>query len=140
VEINRSQTVRERLLATLAIFFAVVALLLAGIGLYGVLDYSVLQRRREIGVRIAIGAPAGRVARIVVSDLFVMVAWGAALGAGLGLVAARYVSTLLYGVESNDPIVLIATMFTILVTAVVAAIAPAARAVRIEPALVLKGE
>jgi predicted permease len=140
VEINRSQTVRERLLATLALFFAVVALLLAGIGLYGVLDYSVLQRRREIGIHIAVGAPAGRVARMVVTDVFTMVACGAALGSGLGLAAARYVDALLYGVKPTEPGVLVATAITMLVTAALAAMAPVARAVNIDPVAVLRIE
>ena len=71
------QTVRERLLAMLALFFAGVALLLAAIGLYGVLNYSVVQRRREIGIRLAIGAPAGGIARLVTFDVFAMVLTGA---------------------------------------------------------------
>jgi putative ABC transport system permease protein len=137
-EINRSQTVRERLLAILALFFSVVALLLAGIGLYGVLDYSVLSRRREIGIRIAVGAPAGRVAAGVVADVFAMVAGGAVLGSGLGLVAARYMAVLLYGVKPTEPSVLARAVLTMLVTAPVAAVAPAVRAVRTDPMAVLR--
>jgi hypothetical protein len=95
-EINAAQTVRERLLAMLASFFAVVALMLAGIGLYGVLDYSVLQRRREIGIRIAIGAPAGDIARRVTLDVFSMVVVGALAGLVLSLTSARYIESLLY--------------------------------------------
>ena len=90
-EINQSAHVRERLLAMLALFFAVVALLLAGIGLYGVLDYAVLQRRREIGIRMAIGAQAGDIARRVTADVFVMVLAGAVAGLALGMASARYI-------------------------------------------------
>jgi hypothetical protein len=73
LEINQSHTVRERLLAMLARFFAIVALVLAGIGLYGVLHYPVVQRWREIGIRMAMGAPAGAIARLVTWEVFSMV-------------------------------------------------------------------
>ena len=85
VEINRAYTVRERLLAMLAMFFAVLALLLAGIGLYGVLDYGVLQRRREIGIRLAIGARPADIARRVTAEVFSMVLVGAVAGIALGI-------------------------------------------------------
>ena len=102
LEINQSQTVRERLLATLALFFAIVALLLAGVGLYGVLHYSVLQRRREIGIRIAVGAQAGGIARLVTMDVFAMVLVGAVVGVGLGMLSVRYVESLFYQVKATD--------------------------------------
>lgn len=132
------QTVRERLLARLAIFFSVVALLLAGIGLYGVLDYSVLQRRREIGIRIALGAPAGGVVRTVGWEIFAMVVCGAVFGTGLGVAVARYVAALLYGVQPTQPDVLMGALFTVLATTVIAAILPVVRAVRLDPMEVLK--
>lgn len=76
-EIGLAHAVRERLLAMLAMFFASVAVLLAGIGLFGVLDYGILQRRREIGIRLAIGAQAGDIARRVTTEAFSMVLLGA---------------------------------------------------------------
>jgi len=85
----------------LALFFAVVALLLACIGLYGVLDYSVMQRRREIGIRMALGARAGDVARRVTRDVFSMVIVGAFAGLALGLASVRYIETLLYQVNAT---------------------------------------
>ena len=84
-ELVEQQTIRERLLAMLASFFAVVALLLAGIGLYGVLGYSLVQRRRELGIRIAIGAPAREIVRRATADELRMVLAGAATGLGLAL-------------------------------------------------------
>lgn len=102
LEINESQTVRERLLAMLAFFFAVVALLLAGVGLYGVLHYSVLQRRHEIGIRMAIGAQARDIARHVIADISLMVGLGALAGLALGMSSIRYVETLFYQVKATD--------------------------------------
>src|SRR6185369_7770042 len=98
-----AQTVRERLLAMLALFFAVVALLLAGVGLYGVLDYSVLQRRREIGIRIAIGAKSRDIARGVTFQVLSAIAVGAVVGLALGMAGARYVESLLFGVKATEP-------------------------------------
>ena len=83
-ELVRAQSVRERLLASIALFFAIVALLLAGIGLYGVLDYSVLQRRREIGIRMAIGAQPAGIARLVTAHILYMVATGGPPGSHSG--------------------------------------------------------
>jgi ABC-type antimicrobial peptide transport system permease subunit len=103
-----------------------------------VLDYTVLSRRREIGIRIAIGAPAARVAAGVVSDVFATVACGAALGSGAGLSASRYMEALLYGVTPAEPGVLIGAALAMLATAGAAAVAPAVRAVRIDPMAVLR--
>jgi predicted permease len=140
LEINQSHTVRERLLARLAFFFGVVALLLAGVGLYGVLDYSVLQRRREVAIRMALGAQAGHVARRVTADVFAMVIAGALVGLALGFASVRYIESLLYQVKPSDPRMLALPAFTILVAALVAALPPVIRAVRIDLALMLRAE
>ena len=139
-EINQSQTVRERLLARLAMFFGVIALLLAGVGLYGVLDYSVLQRRREIGIRMALGAQASDIARRVTVDVFSMVLGGALAGLARGFAAARYIQALLYQVKPTDPRMLALPALTILVAALLAALPPVIRAVRIDPAETLRVE
>jgi putative ABC transport system permease protein len=140
LEINQSHTVRERLLATLALFFAIVALLLAGVGLYGVLHYSVLQRRREIGIRIAVGAQAGGVARLVTMDVFAMVLVGAIAGVGLGMLSVRYVESLFYQVRATDLQMLALPALAILVGALLAALRPVIQAVRIDPASMLRAE
>ena len=139
-ELNQSHTVRERLLATLGAFFAGVALLLAAVGLYGVLDYSVVQRRREIGIRIAIGAPARNIARLVTVEVFTMLALGALAGVALGMVAIRYIEALLYQVKAGDPATLAVPSVTILAAAVLAALPAVFHALRIDPVAMLRAE
>jgi predicted permease len=140
MEINRSQTIRERMLAMLALFFAGVAVLLAGIGLYGVLDYSVLQRRREIGIRMAIGARAGDIARRVTAQVFAMVLVGAAAGLLLGIASVRYIEALLYQVKATDLAMLAVPSLTIVAAALLAALPAVIRAVRIDPVTMLRAE
>lgn len=101
------QLIRERLLTALGGFFAAVALLLAMIGLYGVLNYSVQQREREIGIRIALGATAVNITRIVTLQVFAIVLLGTVVGLGLGEASTKYVQTLLYGVRAGAPSMLI---------------------------------
>ena len=140
LEIDQSHTVRERLLARLAFFFGIVALVLAGVGLYGVLDYSVLRRRREVAIRMALGAQAGHVARRVTADVFAMVIAGAMAGLALGFASVRYIESLLYQVKPTDPQMLALPSLIILLAAIVAALPPVIRAVRIDPATMLRAE
>ncbi len=139
-ELIEAQTVRERLLALIALFFALVALSLAGIGLYGVLDCAVLQRRREIGIRIAVGAQARRIARLITLDIFSMVLAGALVGLAAGLATARSIESLLYEVKSTDPHMLVMPWFAILAAALLAALPAVIRALRIDPAKILRAE
>jgi len=140
LELDEAQTVRERLLATLAFFFGAVALLLAGVGLYGVLNYSVLQREREIGIRMALGAQVGDVARRVMTGISVAVGIGTVAGLALGLGSVRYVESLLYQVKATDAGVMAIPFLTILVAVVIAAVPPVLRALRIDPVAMLRVE
>lgn len=133
-------TVRERLLATLGGFFAAVALLLAAIGLYGVLDYSVQQRRREIGIRMALGAQPGDLARRVTAEVFAMLALGSLGGLGLGLATERYLESLLYEVKATDWPMMAGPLAVLFAAAILAAIPPVIRALRYDPALLLRSE
>lgn len=140
LELNQAQTVRERLLAMLAVFFAGLAVLLAGIGLYGVLDYSVLQRRREFGIRIAIGAPISDIAWRVTGDVFSMVLAGSMIGAGAGLLLEPYVKTLLYEVKPSDLGVLALPVVTIVAAALLAALPAVIRASRVDAAAMIRAD
>jgi putative ABC transport system permease protein len=139
-EIDDSNIIRERLLAMLASFFAVVALLLAGIGLYGVLEYSVFQRRRETGIRMAIGAPAREIVWRTTAEALAMVSAGAPAGLMLGLASARYIRNLLYQVQPADPRMLLLPSLILFAVALVAALPAVIRSVRVDPVTILRAE
>ena len=136
----QAQTVRERLIAMLGSFFAAVALLLAGIGLFGVLDYSVLRRRREIAIRMAIGAQAGEIARRVTLETFFMLFVGGLTGLAMGVASVRYLGTLLYQVSPTGPGAVAFPAVAILAMALLAAAPPVFRALRTDPAALLRAE
>jgi len=139
-ELIDSQTIRERLLALLSRFFGAIALLLAGIGLYGVLDYAVLQRRREIGIRMALGASLGKLAVGVTARGFSMVLLGAGAGLALGLASARYVEPLLYQVRPTDWSIMAIPVLAVLGVSGVAALPAVIHAASVDPATQLKTE
>ena len=130
--------VQERLLATVSVFFGGLALLLAGLGLYGVTSYAVTSRRTEIGIRMALGADQSGVVRLVLRRVAWLVLIGVAVGAGLSLWATRFVATLLYGLQPRDPSTLVAAAGLLVVIGVLAGWAPARRAARTDPTIVLR--
>lgn len=136
-ELHDSKTVRERLLAALGLFFAAVALILSAVGIYGVLHYSVVQRRREIGIRIALGARSANVALRVSKAMFAPVLLGSCLGLAIGVGLERYVADLLWNVEGTDPAMMAVPALAIL-AALLAAAPEVIRAVRIDPTELLR--
>jgi len=120
--------------------FALLALVLSAVGLYGVLVYVVTQRTHEMGVRVAMGAQRWDVQRLMVSHGVRVAAVGAAIGALAGLVAGRVLSSLLYGVSPRDPLVLFAAVVVPVVVAAVASYLPARRASRVDPVVALRAE
>jgi predicted permease len=140
LDLVRDQTIRERLIAMLTAFFAAVALLLAGIGFYAVLNYSVLQRRREIGIRMAIGSTRSGIVRLVTLDVFLMILLGGCAGVALGFGAARYVESLFYQVKATDADMIALPACAILLTALVATFPAVLRALRTDPTEILRAE
>ncbi len=124
----------------LLVIFAATALILACIGLYGVMAYSVSQRTRELGIRIALGADARRIARLVVVDGLRLVLLGLVLGAAASLGATRLISTQLYSTSANDPLVLLLVALVLLAIALLACLVPTRRALRVNPVEALRAE
>jgi predicted permease len=139
-ELIESQTMRERLLAILARFFGAIALLLAGVGLYGVLDYSVVQRRREIGIRMAVGAQPQKLAVHVIARFFWMLFVGGITGFALSLASVRHIEPLLYQVRPTALPVLLFPVLAIMGAAVIAALPAVIHAIRIDVAMLLRAD
>jgi len=149
IPINSIGTVRHQLestlsnhiaLAKLSAFFAGLALLLACIGLYGVMSYTVAGRTREIGVRIALGAQRGDVLRLVLREGMLLVAVGFAVGVPLSLASSRVLKSFLFGLKGTDPISLAVVLVLLGVVAAVAEFIPARRATKVDPAVALRYE
>jgi putative ABC transport system permease protein len=134
----RSAVTQERVVALLSTIFGVVAALLAAIGLYGVTSYAVSRRRTEIGVRMALGADASGVVRLVLRGAASLLAAGIAIGTAASLLAAGLVRSLLYGLEPRDPLSLVTAAVALVAVGLLAAALPARRAARIAPAEVLR--
>jgi ABC-type antimicrobial peptide transport system permease subunit len=133
-----SSLIQERVVAMLSGFFGGLALLLAGLGLYGVTSYAVSRRRTEIGIRMALGAAPGGVVRMVLRRVGLLVAAGVIVGAGVSLWASRFVAMLLYGLQPRDPVTLVSAALVLSLIGAMAGWIPARRAARIDPARVLR--
>jgi len=131
---------RERLLATLSGFFGALALLLAMVGLYGTLSYGVARRRREMGIRLALGAQRARMLRMVLGEVGWMVGIGVVIGTLAALAGMRLVASFLFGVTPSDPVTLVVSALLLAAVAVAAGAAPAWRASRLDPMAALREE
>ena len=138
-QINASLA-QERVVAMLSSFFGGLAVLLAGLGLFGVTSYSVSRRRREIGIRIALGAAPNAVLRLVLARVFLLVGIGVVIGAGVSLWATQFVASLVFGLEPRDPTTFACAAMLLMGVGVLAALPPARHAARIDPAVVLRSE
>jgi len=138
-QVNAS-LVRERLLATLSGGFAVLALILAAVGLYGVMSYTVSRRGREIGIRMALGARRGNLLWQMLRQTLIVSIFGVAAGMAVVLLTSSYVSTLLFGLSERDPYTLVAVSAVLLITATVAGFFPARRAATMDPVRAIKTE
>jgi predicted permease len=140
VELMRGSISQERLLARLATGFGIMALLLAAIGLYGVMSYAVTRRTSEIGLRVALGAQRGDVIGMVLRDAMAVVIAGVVVGVPASLFAARLLQSQLHGVGTTDPVSLTVALTVMVGSAAIAALAPALRASRVPPLLSLRQE
>jgi ABC-type antimicrobial peptide transport system permease subunit len=131
---------QERFVATLGSFFGLVALLLAAVGLHGVMSQAVTRRKREIGIRMALGAESRKVLWMVLRDSLIMVLIGAAAGLPALLLLTRSAESLLFGVKPQDPITLAAAGLLLLAVTALAAFFPALRATRVQPMEALRQE
>jgi len=139
-DVVAGETAIRRAQLAVLVALAAVAVLLAGVGIHGLLAYAVSLRSQEIGVRLALGAEPGGIARLVLREGMVLAGAGAALGVAAAYAAARTLSSLLFGVSPADPVTLLASVGLCLVMTAAGSILPARRAVRISPMLAMRAE
>ena len=135
-----NNVLEDRLLTTLSGFFGGLALLLAAVGLYGVISYAVTRRTREIGIRMALGAERSSVVWLVARYAAGVVLVGAAIGVPAALALSRLVKTFLYGISAQDPTAIVVATATLLLAAGVASLLPALRATKVDPMTALRHE
>jgi ABC-type antimicrobial peptide transport system permease subunit len=140
VEQLNMRLANERMLSVLSAGFAVLATVLAVVGLHGVLAFVVTRRTREIGIRMALGAGQGTVIRLVMGEMLTVILLGLAAGVAAAWLCGRYVETQLFGVKAVDTPVFAASVATLLAASLIASLAPAWRASRISPIRALRYE
>jgi putative ABC transport system permease protein len=136
----QNSLLQDQLMATLSGFFGFLAALLAAIGLYGVISYMVIQRTKEIGIRMAIGADRADVLRMILREATVLTVTGLLIGSGLALAAAQAAKSLLYGLKPRDPLTLVMAVVTLSTVAALASFLPAYRASKLDPLTALRYE
>jgi predicted permease len=135
-----SRMVQDRLLAQLSIVFGIVAVLLAAIGLYGVLSHGVTRRTNEIGIRKALGAQQGTLIAMILRETGLLLLVGVVAGAGVSFAAVRLITSRLYGLSANDPATMTSAVAALMVVAALATWLPAYRASRVDPLVALRQE
>jgi ABC-type antimicrobial peptide transport system permease subunit len=138
-DINQSIN-QEIIFAELCSGFAILALVIACVGLYGTVSYNVARRTGEIGIRMALGAQRGNVVRMVLREVLVLAAAGLAIGMATALGTSKFVASFLYGMKPNDPPALVTAVAILLAATVLGGYAPAWRASRIDPMVALRHE
>jgi putative ABC transport system permease protein len=139
-EVMEISTAQRRLTMAVLMIFSVVALLLASVGIYGVISYSVTQRTQEIGIRMALGAQRRDLLRMVVGNAMVLAVLGVALGAAGAFTLTRLMRKLLFNVEPQDPLTFIAVAVLLVCVAALASYVPGRRATRVDPVVALRAE
>jgi predicted permease len=136
----RESLTQDELIATLCGFFGVLAVMLAAIGLYGVISYTVAQRTNEIGIRMALGAQRSGVVRLVLGEVAILIGIGVVVGAALTLAGGKAATSLLYGLAPRDPLTLVATAILLAAIGFAASFVPVRRAMRVDPMVALRYE
>jgi ABC-type antimicrobial peptide transport system permease subunit len=131
---------QERLFARLCSFFGALALLLAAVGLYGLMSYAVVRRTGEIGLRMALGALPSHVLGMIVRESMGLVVLGVLIGIGAAWGATRWISSMLFGLSANDPLTYVVVATLLVMVAIVACLLPARRASKVEPMKALRTE